>query len=117
VNGWLSALKWERFWGVKAGGSHSTEALASVTTALRYYSRHTVARLTAARESIRPQVQVSLDSTSSLVYYIHAPNHLGVNPDSPDGTRDDRRVDLCLRCGTRRWLILDMGTTVTELLS
>ena len=34
VNGWLSALKWERFWGVKAEGSHSPEALASVTTAL-----------------------------------------------------------------------------------
>ena len=36
VNGWLSALQWEQFWGVKAGGNHSTEALASVTAALHY---------------------------------------------------------------------------------
>ena len=52
VNGWLSALKWEQFWGVKAGGSQSTEALASVTTVLRYIFRS---------------------------YIIYAPNHLGVN--------------------------------------
>ena len=44
MNGWLSALKWERFWGVKAGGSHSPEALASVTTALHYDSIYTVSR-------------------------------------------------------------------------
>ena len=53
-------LMWERFWGVKAGGSHSTEALASVTTAL------------------------CITTSFSLIY---APNHLGVNPDSPDGTQ------------------------------
>ena len=34
LNGWPSALKWEWFWGVKASGSHSAVALASVTTAL-----------------------------------------------------------------------------------
>ena len=59
VNGWLSALKWERFWGVKAGGSHPPVALASVTTALRYCtSRYIASRQTSARRSNRSLVQV-----------------------------------------------------------
>jgi hypothetical protein len=61
MNGWPSALQWERFWDVKAGGSHSREALVPVTTALRYIV----------------DTQLRGVPTRSLAP-IYAPNHLGV---------------------------------------
>ena len=42
VNGWPTALKWEQFWGIKAVGSLPCAALASVTTALRYFSKYII---------------------------------------------------------------------------
>ena len=44
VNSWPSALKWERFWDIKARGSQPSVVLASVTTALHYDSRYTASK-------------------------------------------------------------------------
>ena len=74
-NGWPSALKWERFWGIKAGGSYSTGALASVTTALCYivvYIGHVVG-MASVRETIRPHSPGSQDGKLLMTFLAASP--------------------------------------------
>ena len=55
-NGWLSALKWEWFWGIKARGSHSTEAACLCYNCPMLDSRYkgNAISMASARKSICP---------------------------------------------------------------
>src|SRR5260370_30876870 len=74
-NGWLFALKWEWFWGIKAGGSHSTKAACLCYNCPTLDSRYTGSAfgMASARESIRPHSPGTQDGKLLITFLAASP--------------------------------------------